>query len=307
MVGKYNIHNEVQFAKIAQDILEMANQLIGNYSYFISYMDKCDFRVLKVLTNGEILLKEGLILPIEESYCHYIYEEKKPLVLSDSMKNDRTKYLKITTDANIGSYAGVPIILKNGTIFGSLCTLDAHPITHNTNTVEILERLASFLSYAIELELSTMKDPMTGIYNRLFWKRLLLQLKNEEGIHTFMLLDVDSFKVINDTLGHEKGDEVIVKIGNLLQNSIPENAFAFRFGGDEFGVLFPDLSLEQARPYAIDIKNKGEQIQISEKEISFSIGIVDTSCIGLEDIMNQADKLLYQSKKNGKNCISQIS
>ncbi|WP_378930425.1 sensor domain-containing diguanylate cyclase [Metabacillus herbersteinensis] len=305
MFGEDHVLETLTFSKVVQDILDMANDLIGKHTLFISYMNHKNFQVLKILNRPDEQFKEGLFLPIEESYCHILYKNKQHLLLSDSMLDERTKNLTITEAANIRSYAGVPIVLKNGVVFGSLCSTNEQVAQFNGHTISVLEKLASFLSYCIDLELSSVKDALTGLYNRVFWKHLLTRLSGEKMIQTFLMLDVDSFKAINDQFGHEQGDAVIVEIGKVIKESIPEYAYGFRFGGDEFGVLFYGKSVDESMIFAEKIRLKSKQItNMNKVDSSVSIGMVDTTITTIKELMKHADRLMYESKKKGGNCIS---
>ncbi len=156
------------------------------------------------------------------------------------------------------------------------------------------------------IELS-MKDPLTGLYNRRFFVKKFEEERerSKRFFKTFsiIMLDIDDFKKINDTYGHNVGDEVLINIANTIMKRIRKTDIAARWGGEEFVILLPETSLKDAVFLAEDIRASIEKIKVSEvKKISASFGVAqymdgDT----LYKLINRADEQLYKAKKHGKN------
>ena len=153
-------------------------------------------------------------------------------------------------------------------------------------------------------------DPLTGAYNRRYLNEFSFEylkiVKRENKELSLLLLDLDDFKKINDTFGHEIGDMVIKKVVEISKNSIRESDLIIRFGGDEFIILLPNTNIQSARFVANKIINKiNEYNQNKEFHFSVSIGsshyqINDDS---IDNIILRADESLYEAKKIGKNCV----
>jgi diguanylate cyclase (GGDEF)-like protein len=153
-------------------------------------------------------------------------------------------------------------------------------------------------------------DPLTGAYNRRYLNEFSFEylkiVKRESKDLSLLLLDLDDFKKINDTFGHEIGDIVIKKVVEISKNSIRESDLIIRFGGDEFIILLPNTNIQSARVVANKIINKiNEYNQNKEFHFSVSIGsshyqINDDS---IDNIILRADESLYEAKKIGKNCV----
>lgn len=153
-------------------------------------------------------------------------------------------------------------------------------------------------------------DPLTGAYNRRYLNEFSFEylkiVKRENKDLSLLLLDLDDFKKINDTFGHEIGDIVIKKVVEISKNSIRESDLIIRFGGDEFIILLPNTNIQSARFVANKIINKiNEYNQNKEFHFSVSIGsshyqINDDS---IDNIILRADESLYEAKKIGKNCV----
>ena len=292
---RYPVEDAFNFEDVANDILQMANDLIGKHEFFVSFIDEKILKVLKV--KNKIFLEEGIMMPIEETYCQYTLQGNEPVLIVNSLVDERVKFLNATITNKMCSYAGVPIILKNGIVFGTVCAQNKEPFLFDQKTINILTRLAKFLSYVVDLETFIIKDSLTGLYNRYFWNKMIAQLNSNDTDHAFLMFDIDKFKKINDQFGHEKGDEVLIQVSEILQNIIPNNAYAFRFGGDEFGVLFTDSSLEETEDTVNELIVKCEEIKLDQNTIvNISCGIVDTTKVDISKLMAVADQCLYLSK-----------
>ena len=172
-----------------------------------------------------------------------------------------------------------------------------------------------------KLEESVVKDALTSIYNREGYARKIREIENSENITDCVVLyfDLDNFKYYNDTFGHDIGDLVLVQLAKILQFLADENGIPIRYGGDEFLLIIPDISIKQAEAIAKEFYNilkqrqyfipKIEQIlkkkvDIPEsRQISSSIGIARTDYkagCNIEMTVSHADASLYGVKKTTK-------
>ncbi|KTD12114.1 hypothetical protein A8135_08775 [Legionella jamestowniensis] len=156
----------------------------------------------------------------------------------------------------------------------------------------------------------SVTDALTGLYNRRYFE---VKLKDEshrakKNKHPLNLvfIDVDNFKIINDSFGHPYGDIFLKDLANAIKNSTQRvHDTAFRLGGDEFAAIFTNTSLEEAIHLCSSMKEHFQKNN-RQKHVTISIGIL---CIppsfseDLDEIISTADKILYQAKKTGKNKI----
>ncbi|MGB5823528.1 MAG: EAL domain-containing protein [Proteocatella sp.] len=150
-------------------------------------------------------------------------------------------------------------------------------------------------------------DSLTELYNRRqFIEDLEVKLsKSKTG--TVLLMDIDNFKYINDTLGHVYGDSVLRHVACLINESLPENASAYRFGGDEFLVHIEgnvkDFEIEEYIKTIVDILSDNSELEGIRNHITISIGVVCYPLDGLnvEELIIKADVAMYSAKKSGKN------
>ncbi|MEA4813544.1 MAG: sensor domain-containing diguanylate cyclase [Oscillospiraceae bacterium] len=172
-------------------------------------------------------------------------------------------------------------------------------ITQQKRTNKQLENLATF-------------DMLTGTYNRRKFEYFVnCEVEKVERYGTtfsISMFDIDNFKQINDVNGHDKGDIVLHDIASLIKRTIRATDLLFRWGGDEFIVLFPDLSLENALVVANKIRETvySYKFGIEVEAVTISLGI-GTYNLGenMDQFVSRVDKALLRAKKNGKNTIEQ--
>jgi len=165
----------------------------------------------------------------------------------------------------------------------------------------------------LELEKLAFYDPLTGLPNRRFFRDhlniILEDLKRSNICHAIFMLDLDNFKKVNDTLGHDSGDLLLKNISNRLRSSVPESCVFSRMGGDEFLFLLPNTNADGAASVAQKILDTiSDPIEISghQLEINGSIGISLSPEDGVSshDLLKNADMALYGAKDSGRNQIN---
>ena len=164
-----------------------------------------------------------------------------------------------------------------------------------------------------ELELLAHTDDLTGLYNK---RRLFEQLNAEIArakrygeIMSCLMIDVDHFKLINDSLGHQAGDEVLRQVGTLLRRSLRVTDFVARYGGEEFTALLPRTDAAGAYRAAENLRKKFSATPFhlpSSSNLSITISIGIASCtkfdrLDAEQVILCADTALYEAKRSGRN------
>jgi diguanylate cyclase (GGDEF)-like protein len=170
-----------------------------------------------------------------------------------------------------------------------------------------------------ELRDQSIRDSLTGLYNRrYFLERLRNELRNAEkkGGHIGLIsFDTDRFKSFNDNHGHDAGDMVLREIGEVIQSTFNGSAIACRYGGEEFNILMPSTSVEQARAAAetLRINIEGRTIRYENYElprITISAGVAAFPEHGrqVQDLLKAADTALYLAKEQGRNrvCVGAV-
>jgi len=164
---------------------------------------------------------------------------------------------------------------------------------------------------ADELEYRASYDALTGLVNRREFEqrleRVLETATSENTENVLCYLDLDQFKVINDSCGHIAGDELLRQIATLLQDNVRQRDTLARLGGDEFGVLMEHCSLEQAQRVANKLRKKVADFRFVWAQKSFGVGVsigivsIDQSSENISAVMNAADSACYTAKYKGRN------
>ncbi|MCE2572879.1 EAL domain-containing protein [Motilimonas eburnea] len=170
-----------------------------------------------------------------------------------------------------------------------------------TETKELSEQLAYQASH----------DFLTGLNNRSFFETQLQKYIDKatesEQVHALMYLDMDQFKVINDTCGHSAGDEVLKQLSTLLTDSLPTHALLARLGGDEFGVIIADCQPDDALAYAHGIIAAIAEHHFISEEKTFSLGVsiglveINQNSGNRQHVLSCADTACYAAKDEGRN------
>lgn len=165
------------------------------------------------------------------------------------------------------------------------------------------------------IEIISITDGLTNIYNRRYFDEIFPKIinnaKRKNELVSFLFMDIDHFKLYNDNYGHQKGDDVLVKFATCLKESLHcSSDFAFRLGGEEFAIVYQMDTKEKAIEFANTIKSNIEDLKITHEfnsassYITASMGLICKNANDIDDkIYKQADDLLYEAKRNGRNQI----
>ncbi|MBW1607432.1 MAG: diguanylate cyclase [Deltaproteobacteria bacterium] len=165
-----------------------------------------------------------------------------------------------------------------------------------------------------KLENLAITDGLTKLYNlRHFYNQLEIEIdrSNRYGHPlALLLLDIDNFKTYNDTYGHLEGDKVLVKLGQIITSCLRTMDFAYRYGGEEFTIILPETTGEEAKNVAHRIKTSVEIENFLPESgdvvnITISIGVTEYfKKEPLATVIQRADRAMYKSKAKGRNTIS---
>ncbi len=225
----------------------------------------------------------------------------------------------------------VPI--SSGSVVGGVLQLEFAPnidLASSTgadeNLKEALQRLAvsiggqaatalAALRLREKLQEQSIRDPLTELFNRRFLdesleREILLSSRDGHSM-SIMLLDIDHFKRFNDTFGHEAGDQVLQSIANLFRTFFRASDICCRFGGEEFAVIMPDSSLQNAVVRANALRTEVKRLKPScdgqsFDSITISVGVAAYPEHGLtaQTLLKAADLCLYDSKANGRDTVT---
>lgn len=170
--------------------------------------------------------------------------------------------------------------------------------------------------YMLELNTATEKlnyfsnhDLLTGLFNRRFFEYIMKRNKSEnENEYTIAIFDIDDFKKVNDTYGHEAGDCVLRVVSNLIEENSKDDYIAVRWGGEEFILYMPQTNADRAYDILTELNRKISFTTVDFDDQKLSVTVTVGMCTGndltaYESVIRRADDKLYYGKRNGKNCV----
>ncbi len=237
---------------------------------------------------------------------------------NDTQKQTWWEHLTIPFANKYSSCLITPIRSLKGKVLGILVSYFPSTLDVHTFDFQIAESYAGLSGLAIERkqqELAVQQlaytDTLTGLGNRKYFQECLSRaietIKNSDYQLAVLFLDLDQFKMVNDTYGHEIGDKVLKIVGKRLRKGIRKHDSLARLGGDEFTILLPKI---RNNVEALEVANRiltiiNKPISLSGKHIPLSTSIGISYYSGEEDdflqLIKNADKAMYFVKKNGKN------
>jgi diguanylate cyclase (GGDEF)-like protein len=165
-----------------------------------------------------------------------------------------------------------------------------------------------------QLQYLSRTDRLTGLNNRGYWEE---ELKREYSRHrrygsmaALVMFDIDHFKKVNDTYGHQAGDKVIQSVAEVVREQIRDTDLAGRYGGEEFVVLLPDIDSTSARLFAERLRQTVESLIVIHEgqtiPFTISLGVADLTqpCNDHQQLIEWADHALYASKRGGRNQVT---
>jgi len=160
-----------------------------------------------------------------------------------------------------------------------------------------------------EIVKEASKDALTGLETKYTLKHRFDNLISENNFKNYgaIFVDIDNFKVINDTLGHQFGDKVIQKISSILVQGIRKDDMIFRWGGDEFLVLLSDATIVDTLRIAEILRKRINELEFedySDFSCSFGVDVIKSNDT-IENVISRVDKALLEAKKFSKNCVVQ--
>ncbi|MGL5084063.1 MAG: EAL domain-containing protein [Microcoleaceae cyanobacterium] len=194
--------------------------------------------------------------------------------------------------------SAAPIRDRNGQVVGAVL------VFHDVTQTRTLSR---------QLSWQAIHDPLTGLINRREFEQRLEQAISNARIHNqfhgLCYLDLDQFKIVNDTCGHGAGDELLCQVAILLEGQIRTTDVLARLGGDEFGLLLHQCSLKQVVRIADALREKIQAFRFVWQDKTFAIGVsigvveIKPQRQNLTDLLSAADSACYAAKNKGRNCV----
>ena len=286
--------------------------------YFTLFLYDKDKRKLNLMCHNHPKIKDFLSVSISNSVVMKDAVESGSYILEDDFYN--SKYYKGTNDLSFKKkfLLVIPLMIGNETM-GVLNLNESENASFIKNSLNNILNMADFISLSIgnailyeQAKKVAVTDALTGIANR---SNMEMALTNEferskryNAPLAVIFLDIDNFKGVNDTYGHQKGDEVLVAIASLLQKFCRTNDVAARYGGEEFLMLLPHSNAQGAFKIAERVREEVMKINFFWNESPFSVtvscGVTELNKDFMKDteqLVAAGDQALYDAKNGGRN------
>ena len=279
--------------------------------------------------------------PLSHSFCQHVVTTDRPLLIEDASTNALVRNNLAFSEMGVVAYLGVPLRTSEGETLGSLCAMNSQQSHWTPEQVATMEDLAAAAMAEIELRATTraliarqeeleaartalqaannrlqvqaVRDPLTGLLNRRGFAELARQhLATARRLGTpvvVVMMDLDGFKQINDTLGQDVGDEALVDMAALLKKTCRDADLVARLGGDEFALLLTNTTETDVAVIRTRLETALASLNAEpgrEYRLASSMGMVSWSAkapVSMAVLLKEADAAMYADKRVRKELV----
>lgn len=314
MIGDYAVIDHYplpDFQSAAQEILVYLQQQLGFDLWMVTRTEANDWIVLQANDRG-YGVNQGDVFRWSDSFCAQMIQGKGPRIAPCSQHIAAYASAPIGQQVKIRAYVGVPLVYRDGSLFGTLCAIDPEPQPEQIESaLPLVELLANLLSTILHADLKAAEqsrrverlkaeawnDALTGLYNRRGWDELMAGEESRCQRYGYpacvISIDLDGLKQVNDSYGHSQGDQLICQAGRAIQQGIRHCDIAARVGGDEFAVLGVNCNLRDGERLLKRIRHTLTMVNVKA-----SLGLaVRQPQQGLLTAWQESDQAMYAAKR----------
>src|SRR5260370_27230228 len=269
-----------QIDELLDRVVSKSNEVLGDTSFIVLSGDNGQIKLESASSKDRDRLVKMLIATVNlggdalnGELLSDVLTRRQPVVISNLQQANISGEMRAFVEKySLVSLLAVPIQTKE-VVLGAFISLATETGSFGTDDVATASALADFTAIALEnaglfaeLQRSAITDSLTGVYNTRFFHAVLGRETARAARSTtplsLLMIDIDAFKIVNDTYGHVVGNKVLTQISNSLKQTVRNTDFVFRCGGDEFGVVLPGTNLEGAMRVAEKILQRVETADI---------------------------------------------
>lgn len=253
----------------------------------------------------------GKTYAIDYGFTGIVYRTKEPLITSDYWSSQPVSS-ELMEDTNSRSLIGAPIFVE-GDIVGVVLVTHREANYFSYDNYKLLQVLSTHIGLAVtnaslhaEMRKMVITDNLTNLHARHYLNEQIQSRQRLDNQGSLILVDIDFFKSVNDTYGHQVGDRILIQVSSIIRSSIRNGDIAARWGGEELAIYLPNVPASRAIQIAERIRMRVENE--TDPKVTVSCGISEWDLthdkISVESLFYRADMALYESKKNGRNRIN---
>jgi len=318
--------SSLQIEELLERVVSKSTEVLGDTSFIVLSGETGQLKLEAAFSTDRDRLVKMLVTTvnlgeqaIKGELLSAVLVRREPVLISNLPQASLTPEVRSIVERHgVMSLLAVPIQTKEA-VLGAFISLAAESKILTNDDVITASAIADFTAIALEnaglfaeLQRSAITDSLTGVYNTRFFHEVLgretARADRYSTALSLLMIDIDTFKLVNDTFGHVVGNKVLTQIAKSLEHTVRNTDFVFRCGGDEFGVVLPGTDLDGAMRVAEKILQKVETGEILTSlgysgRVTVSIGLSEyRQGSHFETLVAEADQALYASKRSSKNC-----
>lgn len=248
------------------------------------------------------------LFPKNYGFSGLVYSTQEPIILSDFQAYSKVSS-RFMEETDSRSLITAPLIVR-GEVNGVIMLAHRKPRFFSYDNYKLLQVLSSHIGLAIanaslhaEVRRMANRDMLTGLYARHYVDDAIQEFQKKDTNGSLIIVDIDQFKQVNDTYGHQTGDKILKQVCAIVKSSIRKTDIAARWGGEELAVYLPGASADNSFQIAETIRLR--VAMDTDPSVTVSCGIAEwiqgDDKLSVESLFYQADMALYKAKNNGRN------